>query len=163
MKPAVVMDTNVAIVANGKADQVSPDCVLTCLKRLRKIQDAERLLLDETGCILDEYRGHLNPSGQPRAGDAFFKWLWNNQGNPEVCQFVRITPDPARVFEEFPESDALNNFDRNDRKFVAVAVASGKGPPILNASDRDWWDDRLSLECCGVRVEFLCPELMEDR
>ena len=76
---------------------------------------------------------------------------------------MRITPDPARVFEEFPESDALNNFDRNDRKFVAVAVASGERPPILNASDRDWWDDRLSLERCGVRVDFLCPDLMEDR
>lgn len=163
MKPAVVMDTNVAIVANGKADQASPDCVLTCLKRLRKIQDAERLLLDETGCILDEYRGYLHPSGQPGPGDVFFKWLWNNRGNPEVCRFVRITPDLARVFKEFPESDALNNFDRNDRKFVAVAVASGERPPILNASDRDWWDDRLSLERCGVRVEFLCPELMEDR
>lgn len=163
MKPAVVMDTNVAIVANGKADQASLDCVQTCSERLEKIQKEERLLLDETGCILEEYRRHLNPSGQPGLGDKFFKWLWNNQGNPDMCRFVPVTPDPARVFEEFPESAALNNFDRDDWKFVAVAVASGEGPPILNASDTDWRDHRLSLECCGVRVEFLCPELMEDR
>ena len=163
MRPAVVMDTNVAMVANGSAIQASPDCIMRCLDRLQKIQDTERLLLDDMECILDEYRGNLSLSGQPGAGDMFFKWLWNNQGNTNLCQRVRITPHEVRVFKEFPDSDELRDFDRNDRKFVAVAIASGEEPPILNASDTDWWNHRLFLESYGIRVDFLCPELMEER
>lgn len=160
MKPAVVMDTNVAVVANGKTDQASPACVVNCLDRLQKIRDDERLLLDRGGDILEEYRRHLRPSGQPGAGDAFFKWLWNNQGNPEVCRRVPITPHPGRGFEEFPGSDELADFDRSDRKFVAVALASGESPPILNAADRDWWHHRGPLEQQGLHIDFLCPDLM---
>lgn len=160
MKPAVVMDTNVAVVANGKTPQASPACVVNCLDRLQKIRDDERLLLDRGGDILEEYRRHLRPSGQPGAGDAFFKWLWNNQGNPEVCRWVQITPHPGRGFEEFPGSDGLADFDRSDRKFVAVALASGESPPILDAADRDWWHHSGPLEQQGLRIDFLCPDLM---
>ena len=163
MRPAVVMDTNVAMVANGSATQASPDCITRCLDRLQKIQDTERIVLDDMGRIFDEYLGNLSLSGQPGPGDVFFKWLWNNQGNTDLCQRVHITPHEARVFEEFPDSDELRDFDRNDRKFVAVAIASGEEPPILNASDTDWRHHRLSLESYGIRIDFLCPELMEER
>ena len=55
MRPAVVMDTNVAMVANERADQASPDCITRCLDRLQKIRDAERIVLDDMGRIFDEY------------------------------------------------------------------------------------------------------------
>ena len=161
MKPAVIMDTNVAVVANGKTAQASRACVVACLDRLKKIRNDERLLLDRGWDILEEYLRHLCPSGQPGAGDAFFKWLWNNQGNPEVCRWVPITPHRGRGFEEFPGSDELADFDRSDRKFVAVALACGESPPILNAADRDWWQHRGALERRGIRIDFLCPDLMD--
>ena len=66
-----------------------------------------------------------------------------------------------RGFEEFPDSARLSSFDRSDRKFVAVALASGSSPKVLNAADTDWWDHRQALEENGVDVVFLCPELME--
>ena len=72
-----------------------------------------------------------------------------------------MAPNDARGFEEFPGAPSLAGFDMDDRKFVAVALASGTGPEILNASDTDWWDFREPLERHGVRVNFLCPELME--
>jgi hypothetical protein len=55
----------------------------------------------------------------------------------------------------------LGGFDRSDRKFVAVARASAHGPMIVNAVDTDWWIYRVALQRHGVRVEFLCPDLME--
>lgn len=48
---------------------------------------------------------------------------------------------------------ALINFDRADRKFVAIASPSRK-PPILNATDTDWWHHLAILEKQGVQITF---------
>ncbi len=157
------MDTNVPLVANGRAPQASHDCVSACIDALLRIRENSRLLLDDRGLILDEYRQHLSPSGQPGSGDAFFKWLWNNQGNAVQCRRVDITPDDKRGFAEFPDDPKLERFDKSDRKFVAVALASGGAAQILNATDTDWWIHRTALARNGVRVEFLCRHLMSDK
>ena len=162
MKAARVMDTNVAIVANGKTPQAGDGCVETCISTLLELRERHRLLLDEQGLILDEYRRHLSPSGQPGVGDAFFKWLWSNQSNPEHCRQVSISPkDTGSGFQEFPDDPDLAGFDRSDRKFVAVAIASKESPPILNAADTDWWEYREALGRHGVEIRFLCSELMQ--
>lgn len=160
MTMEVVMDTNVAVVANGEAEQAGPECVATCMRTLRRIRNDHRLVLDDQGHILDEYRRRLSPNGQPRVGDAFFKWLWENQANESRCLQVRITFDPEREYEEFPDDPELGGFDRSDRKFVAVARVTSSDPAILNASDTDWWHHRKPLWRHGIRIEFLCPELM---
>ena len=77
----VVMDTNVAIVANGMTDQAGPDCKLECIAHLRRIRGECRVLLDNRNRILAEYGKKLRHSGQPGPGDAFFKWLFDNQSN----------------------------------------------------------------------------------
>ena len=159
-KTEIVMDTNVAVVANGKAQQADRDCILECIDRLRHIQD-ECLLLDNRNLILDEYRKNLNPSGQPGPGDRFFSWLWRNHANPEYCRKVAVKPREDRGFEEFPEDPNLSSFDQDDRKFVAVALASETGPDVLNASDADWWHYRQALRQHGVEIVFLCPDLMK--
>ena len=87
-------------------------------------------------------------------------WLHNNQANEEHCRIVPITPHPQRGFEEFPAATSLSGFDRSDRKFVAVALASNTKPRVANASDTDWWDHSEALRDNGVEVLFLCPELM---
>ena len=155
------MDTNVAVVANGKSGQADKDCILECIARLRHIQEECLLLLDDRNRIIDEYRNNLNPSGQPGPGDAFFLWLWQSQANHEHCRKIAVTPHEDRGFEEFPDDPDLNTFDQDDRKFVAVALASGTEPEVLNASDTDWWHHRQVLQQQGVEIVFLCPELME--
>lgn len=162
MRPAVVLDTNVAVVANGDTSQAGPDCVLACIHALETARLRQRVMLDDHGLILDEYRKHLSLSGQPNVGDAFFKWLWDNQANPRHCRQVGITPTDrdGLGFEEFPDDSDLAAFDRDDRKFVAAAIASGESPPIVNASDTDWWLYEEVLRRHGVHIEFLCPELM---
>lgn len=162
---AAVVDTNVAIVANGRAPQAGDGCVAACIEALLEMRERRRILLDEAGEILDEYLRYLSFSGQPGPGDAFFKWLWSNQANPEHCRQVPITPaaEAGRGFEEFPDDPDLAGFDRADRKFVAVAIACGEPAPIWNASDTDWWSCREVLRRHGVEVRFLCPELMSGR
>lgn len=160
---SVVIDTNVAVVANGRHPPASVDCIENCIDALLNARTAG-VLVDDGGRIFDEYRRHLSHAGQPGAGDAFFKWLWSNQADSHSCRQIPITPVEAddADFAEFPASEALAGFDRADRKFVAVAVASREDPEILNASDGGWWRHRRGLADCGVRVAFLCPELMRD-
>jgi hypothetical protein len=163
MKAAVV-DTNVPIVANGAANHATPDCVLRCVERLEEVRKKELVLLDDSFHILGEYMNHLSLSGQPGVGDFFMKWVWLNQSNPQYCLCIQITAQEGNDdFKEFPQDPDLENFDRSDRKFVAVALASRLDPPILNATDTDWWDYREPLRKNGVRVDFICPELMTPR
>ena len=161
MRQGVVLDTNVAVVANGKTPHAGLDCEAACVERLNRIREQEKLLLDEEGSILDEYLKHFSLSGQPGPGDAFFKWVWDHQGRSDLCDIVPITCHNTRTYAEFPDSNELKHFHRDDRKFVAIAIASGMSPPILNASDTDWWHYRKALKKHGVRVEFICPRLMK--
>ena len=161
MTAEVVMDTNVAIVANGMTEQADAACMSACRHKLRQIQEGRlRLLLDDKRLILEEYRKRLSLSGQPGYGDRFFKWLWYNQAVERHCRMVPVTPHEDREFEEFPDDPCLASFDRDDRKFVAVALASKSNPQVFNASDPGWWHHRESLCKHGVEVDFLCPELM---
>lgn len=153
-----MMDSNVARVANGDAEQAGPTCVEACVERMERIVTAGRLVLDDEYRILKEYP---TTTGQVRAGHAFTKWAWKNCHHPKRCMLVVIQPDGQRGFEEFPDDDELAGFDRQDRKFVAVAIGSGESPPVLNAADTDWRDYRDALSRHGVIVEFVCPELME--
>ncbi len=158
----VVVDTNVALTANGDAEHADSKCALRCLQELKATRNERKVLLDDAGLILQEYLKQ-RPHGFPRgAGDAFLVWVNDNQANSVHVRVVPVTPldgDP-RGFAEFPDDAELVAFDQDDRKFVAVALASGNSPPILNATDTDWWIHRSALVRNGVRVEFLCPHLM---
>ena len=161
-KAEVVVDTNVPLVANGKAEQADLACEVACVRKLRQIRSEHRTLLDDNQLIFKEYRRRLSHSGQPGVGDAFFKWLWENQFNEKHCRTVSLTVHADRGFAEFPDDPRLEKFDKADRKFVAVALASETDPQVLNATDTDWWDHCRAFEENGVNVLFLCPELMEE-
>jgi hypothetical protein len=70
---AVVVDTNVCIVANEGHAPAGPLCVVACIDALLNARDS-LVLLDDGYRIIQEYQRYLSFSGQPRAGDAFFKW-----------------------------------------------------------------------------------------
>ena len=76
------------------------------------------------------------------------------------CDLVTITPidGSENEFEEFPDDPALNDFDPDDRKFIAVAIAHLEKPPILQAVDSQWWDFRDALRRNGIIVEFICED-----
>ena len=160
---AYVIDTNVPIVANGKSQQASPDCVLACTDALDRSRNG-MICLDDKYRIVQEYMNNLRMSGQPGAGDAVMKWVFQNQANPGRCETVRITPTnrERENYSEFPDDPDLREFDPSDRKFVAVAVASQHRPRILNAVDSDWWHARDALHRNDIQVEFLCADQFTD-
>ncbi len=154
----VVVDTNVAVVANGKSQQASATCVLTCVERLQQIIDGEvTLVLDDGRRILNEYIRNLRSSGVD-IGDRFLRWLLTNKD--KMCDFVPITPinDSENGFREFPTDTALANFDPADRKFIAVALSHSDRPPILQAVDSEWWNYRDTLKQNGVTIDFICED-----
>lgn len=160
----LIVDTNVPLVANHQTPHASPGCVQTCVRILLNLQREHMLVLDDGWHIIREYKNKLRSSGQPGVGDAFLKWTLTNRDNPAHCERIPITllPDSAdgNDFAEFPVDPAFANFDRSDRKFVALALAHTENPSILNATDTDWWNYRSSLEKYNIRVMFLCPDAM---
>jgi hypothetical protein len=152
-----IVDTNVPLVANGESE-ASPACIVSCTTTLKKLMQEGRIVIDNAWRIIGEYKHKLSPSGQPGPGDAFLKWVLSNHANPARCIQIAITTldNDADDFEEFPESLRSIGFDRSDRKFVAVAVAHGGSPPILQALDSKWWGWRKHLEAEGIKVDFLC-------
>ena len=154
---AVIVDTNVAVVANGQSPQASSSCVDTCINRLEGIvRGEEKLVLDNGWIILGEYLRNLRSSGEPGAGDSFLRWILMNKD--EWCDLVTITPinGSESEFEEFLDDPTLNDFDPDDRKFIAVACAHLEKPPILQAVDSQWWDFHNAFRQHGVTVEFIC-------
>ena len=157
----VIVDTNVAVVANCKSEQASGDCEVSCINKLLEITSGKsKLALDDQRRIIEEYQNKLNPDGQPGVGDAFFNWVEINWANPNRCVQVSITPieNSETDFREFPDDPELQKFDSDDRKFVAVARKHPEKPPILQAVDSQWLDFRDALSRHGVTVEFICED-----
>jgi hypothetical protein len=162
---AFVVDTNVPVVANHRAEQASPRCVLACVAALEEVHERGLVVLDDERRVLKEYMDNLSMSGQPGVGDYFMKWVWENQAVSERCEQITITPrqEAPDDFEEFPRDPELAEFDRADRKFVALALASAQRPTVLNAVDSDWWLFGAALARHGVRVDNLCPDQLGAR
>ena len=157
----VIVDTNVARLANGEWGKDFKECEESCINWLERIMQGEmKLVLDADWIILGEYSRNLSESGKPGAGDRFFVWSLRNRTNTEQCELVPITPvaNLENEFEEFPSDPALEDFDPDDRKFVAVALAHPAKPPILEAMDKQWWELRNALRRNGVTVEFICED-----
>jgi len=155
-----IVDTNVAIAANGRNTHADLECQLACIDKLSWIVENAVVAIDGLGLILDEYSRHLQFKGSPGVGDKFFKYVFDNQLVSARCQLITITREQGNPenFVEFPKAAALRHFDFSDRKFVAVSLASPDSPPILNATDSDWANFAPPLAASGIVVEQLCPQ-----
>jgi len=158
-----VVDTNVAVAANGKSN-AGKSCTAACARQLNDILRSGHVVIDESpSAVLAEYRSNLSSSGQPGVGDQFYLWLLRNQYNPARCSRTKLTPTEDGSYQEFPKHHGLAHFDPSDRKFVALAAAHPSSPCILQAFDSKWWGFRHILRECGVAVTFVCPEEIELR
>jgi hypothetical protein len=166
MNDKFVIDTNVAIGANGKNGRgeladVSRTCQLTCIELLENCKNLH-IVIDNIGyesLIIEEYANHLSYAGEPGVGDMFFKYLTDNQHNQDVktIHTVKITPlnDDNRGFEELPE----NTFDQSDRKFIATAIVA-QAIIVYAADKEDWKKVKQSglIEKLQIELKDLCPE-----
>jgi len=157
-----LLDTNVPKTANLAVDPATiPDeltgCVLACVQAVEHVVKKGGLVIDAGDEIFDEYRRQLDMRGQPGVGDRFMKWVHDNRWRFPAGDRVTITRD-GDSYKEFPNHEGLSDFDPSDRKFVAVANAHPRKPPILEATDSKWWGWQHALLDVGVAVEFLCPD-----
>jgi len=111
-----------------------------------------RIALDFGWEIINEYRHILRSAGEPGIGDAFLKWVLNNQENPDRCHRVDI----GRV--AVPAE--LTDFDPADHKFIKTAVAS-PGAHIAEAVDSLWWKRRADFAAVGIPIDFLCADYIK--
>jgi hypothetical protein len=155
---AVVVDTNVVLVANGQHRDVSSECVATCALRLQAIMQNGKLALDDCFRILLEYQNKTTPKTGNRPGDAFVKWALQNNANTLRVECVKLEDHADRAFVTFPDDPGLAEFDPPDRKFVAVAGAHPDKPPILQAADSKWLGWASTLKLHYITVDFLCHD-----
>ena len=162
-----LVDTNVPKTANlatqhDPNSDVSDDCVLACIEAVEHIIRKRGLVIDAGDEIFDEYRQQLSMKGQPGVGDRFMKWVHDHRWNADKVTQVRITRN-GDSYDEFPYHVGLRNFDRSDRKFVAVANAHSEKPPIVQATDSKWWGWKNALAGVGITVHFLCPDYAQTK
>ena len=151
---AFVVDTNVAIAANGRETHADNRCQLACVEKLESVVAQDVVAIDDGRAILAEYGTYLRPAGMPGTGDMFYKHILNFLHQSDRVRMVTVTPseDLGRGFEELPE----NAFDPSDRKFLAVAVVANA--VVLNATDSDWDEHEALMDKLGVEVSQLCPQ-----
>jgi hypothetical protein len=154
----VVVDTNVPIVANGRPDpsnggkSPSPRCRLAAIDFLEETIERRKVLLDLAGEIQSEYRDHLNSSGEPGVGDRFYQQILYSA--PTYVERIDLPRGADGEFEDFPTDPDLSDFDRSDRKFVAMANRTSS--VVVNATDSDWLNHRVELERNGIELHFVC-------
>ena len=163
---AVVIDTNVILVAKGMSEQAWDECVVTCLERLEKIIDGnEKVVIDDQRLILGEYLDYLDEGDDTttngRNGGHFLEWFIRNYQNPDQCIQVNISPtDDLRGFAELPA--AFIEFDSDDKKFIAVSIVYEneyqQKTTILQSVDSEWYGLRNVFMEHGLVVEFLCED-----
>jgi hypothetical protein len=152
-----VVDTNVAIAANGRNTHASLECQLACIELLQKLAaegGRHQIYLDERERILDEYRAYLYHRGEPGVGDRFYRYLHDHMHAEDRVRRVVVSPvdDEDRGFAELPP----NTVDSSDRKFLAVAVVAKA--TVVSALDTDWHEQAEFIAGLGVKVKQLCPE-----
>jgi hypothetical protein len=155
-----VVDTNVAVTANGKSPQASLLCRKVCIERILQLEQNGKIVLDDSWLVLREYKDNLSESGQPGVGDNFLLWVLQNWKNPNASELHTLARDMDHPEDllAFPVDPDLVDFDRNDRKFAALAIVSDA--PVWNAVDPDWWEFHAALQRNGIQVEFLCSDFI---
>ena len=152
-----VVDTNVAIVANGRSDPEDPrppsiTCRMAAVTFLIELERNGTVLVDVEGAIQAEYRKHLNPSGAPGVGDRFYQAVLHSA--PRLVERVCLSKRHDSEYEDLPQALIDVGFDPSDRKFAALACK--EGVPVYNATDSDWIKDSVTLAAAGVQVKNLC-------
>jgi hypothetical protein len=152
----LVIDTNVFAIAEGLNSDASDNCVAGCVALLRLIEGGYPLVVDEADAIFSEYLGVLRGAGTAGIAVKLINTLYRTRYGNAGCLRVAVTPRaaPPGAYEEVPEP--LRDFDDDDQKFIAVAVAAEGGTQIAVGLDGEWWQRRADFVGVGVDVQFPC-------
>jgi len=159
------MITANSVVRSTEEDIINsyPTLVVSSIELLQRIQKkGTYVVLDEDFEIFNEYKNYLSFSGQPGVGDIFFKWLFDNCWGFPSSERIKLHKT-ENGYKEFPRGMENTNVDLDDMKFFAVSNAHPLKPDIYEATDSKWWNWRNAAMQCGIRIQFLDEEYMQDK
>ena len=110
-----------------------------------------RLVIDTGGEIEAEYRHKLGV-GQPGVGNRFLQKFFSEAAHRVVRVSLPTTRSGAYI--NFRFDGELRRFDQSDRKFVALAAATGH--TIFNSTDTYWVEHKDALTARGIKIHFVC-------
>lgn len=155
-----VVDENVLMVAYGNSTpQADSACRLKAIERLEDIKNNGIIVIDDNDEVLKKYRNKISSNGQPSTARAFIQHVMENYNLDYVIR-LGLAKNAKRGYENFPADTALDNFDYDDRIYVALALTNTKKTFISNAVDSDYSIHKNHLENNGVFVEELCPHCL---
>lgn len=151
-----VVDTNVAIVANGRTEPgaarpPSIACRMAAVQFMMRLVGRDGVLLDEAGAVQAEYRTYLNSRGQPGVGDLFYLKVLQDFAFAER-RSLPLNADGE--YADLPRALVDAGFDPSDRKFAALGRRYGT--TVANAVDTDWVIHGSLIAEVGIVVENLC-------
>jgi hypothetical protein len=150
-----VVDTNVAVIANGGAHvSASPACQINCIEILERCVASGQVFIDDLEEILTLYDARLRPQGEPGVGDRFYRHLLNNLGNARRVTRVTLAHQRANRLHAAFLAGSLAQFDPDDRVYALCGAVSRA--PVKTATDSDWLDHEAGLVACGVQIHFVC-------
>jgi len=150
----LIVDTNVAVVANRQNRQVLTTCADNCVLFITAARAQHVVLLDQDDEIRTEYARALQMGRPFELGALFLLHIYQNQFNPAHVRRIDLPKSPDGSFAHFPATPELAAFDLSDRKFAALAAKTGVA--VTNATDSDWADSLVPLNAAGISVNFLC-------
>ena len=149
-----VVDTNVAVVANGRRVTASGDCQEKAISYLLAIVETGCVMIDSSGEILSEYKKRLFAKGQPGTGDHFYNHVLINQKNGKRVRQHDLGQKRADALRDAFSKGTLKKFDADDRPFAMCAAVARTS--VATCTDSDWTEHEAGLGACGVKVEFIC-------
>jgi hypothetical protein len=152
----VIVDTNVAVVANQQNFGVVASCIDACIIFIAMARGEHVVLIDDADAIRQEYAQALQQSRPYGLGALFLQHVYQHQYNPARVRRVALALDADGEYADFPNDPALANFDPSDRKFATLA--RNTGVPVTNATDSDWIDNIAALNAQQISVDFLCGQ-----
>ena len=68
---------------------------------------------------------------------------------------LKLEKDDNGEYTNFPLDGDTKDFDRSDRKFVALANKHVEKPPIIEGTDGKWWGYVEAFKKYGIRIQFI--------
>jgi hypothetical protein len=148
-----VVDTNVWAmvdkdIASLTADEIA--CFGQCKNWLRAfVAGDDKLVVDTQFLVFSEYRNNIGQNGLARV------WLNQLETKPRNRKLVELEIElNEEGFAVVPPHCEIH--DKQDRKWVALALKDEPPYPIVNAVDTDWEQEKELLNAANIYVQELC-------
>jgi hypothetical protein len=155
-----VVDTNVWVTIDKLPPHSEAEwqCVLACFewgKAFNDAGDTHKIAADISYKILREYFANIKKGG---LAEQYLRTLLTQPITR--IEFVEI-PFDAQGYAILPSELLID--DKDDRKWVAIALKFEPPLSILNATDTDWAKDKSKLVQANIQVTELCGDYIQEK